>query len=88
MKSYRLSAFDELPWAGLPEQFSSYGEFDRTVSVMVRAGLLEEATILWWDLPPSARFPTLELRITDICTQLDDAIAIAENRWRPTLRPG
>jgi carboxylate-amine ligase len=44
---------------------------------MVRAGLLEDATKLWWDVRPSARFPTLEMRITDVCTRLDDALCCA-----------
>ena len=77
LRSYRLCVFNELPRSGLPEQFSSFSEFSRTVSIMVNAGLVEDATKLWWDVRPSARFPTLEMRITDICTRLDDAICIA-----------
>jgi glutamate---cysteine ligase / carboxylate-amine ligase len=77
LKSYRLSIFDELPRTGLPEYFTSYSEYERTIAVLVNAGLIEDATKLWWDLRPSARFPTLEMRVTDICTYLDDGIAIA-----------
>jgi glutamate---cysteine ligase / carboxylate-amine ligase len=77
LKSYRLSIFDELPRTGLPEYFTSYSEYQRTIAVLVNAGLIEDATKLWWDLRPSARFPTLEMRVTDICTYLDDGIAIA-----------
>jgi carboxylate-amine ligase len=77
LKSYRLSIFDELPRTGLPEYFTSHGEYERTVAVLVNAGLIEDGTKIWWDLRPSARFPTLEMRITDICTLLDDAVAIA-----------
>jgi len=77
LKSYRLAVFDELPRTGLPEYFDSYGEYQRHVQVMVRAGLIEDASKLWWDIRPSARFPTLELRVTDMCTRLDDAVAIA-----------
>jgi carboxylate-amine ligase len=47
------------------------------VDSLVRAGLLEDATKIWWDLRPSARYPTLETRIFDVCTNLDDAIALA-----------
>jgi carboxylate-amine ligase len=75
--SYRLSIFDELPRTGLPEAFSSYAEFQRTIEVLVNAKLIEDASKIWWDLRPSSRFPTLEMRITDICPLLDDAIAIA-----------
>ncbi len=45
--------------------------------MLVRAGMIEDATKVWWDLRPSARFPTLEMRIADVCTRLDDAIAVA-----------
>ncbi len=77
LKSYRISVFNELPRTGLPEYFDSWGEYQRQVNRLVRAGLIEDASKLWWDIRPSARFPTLEMRITDVCTRLDDAIAIA-----------
>ena len=77
LKSYRLVVFDGLPRTGLPPSFSSYGEYERTANVLVKAGLIEDTTKVWWDLRPSARFPTLEMRICDVCTYLDDAICIA-----------
>jgi carboxylate-amine ligase len=77
LKSYRLSVFDELPRTGLPHQFSSYSEYARTIELLVSAGLIGDATKIWWDLRPSARFPTLEMRITDVCPLLEDGIAIA-----------
>lgn len=43
----------------------------------MRAGVIEDATKIWWDLRPSARFPTLEMRITDVCTRVEDAVAVA-----------
>ncbi len=75
--SYRLSVFDELPRTGLPARFDSYGEYCRHLEMMVGAGLIEDGTKIWWDVRPSARFPTLEMRITDVCTRLDDSITIA-----------
>lgn len=77
LRSYRLSIFDELPRTGLPEFFTSHAEFERTVEVLVKAKLIEDGTKIWWDLRPSPRFPTLEMRITDICPLLDDGVAIA-----------
>lgn len=77
LKSYRLAIFHELPRTGLPQRFESYGEFERTVDVLVRAGIIEDGTKIWWDLRPSARFPTLELRVTDVTPRLEDALAIA-----------
>ena len=85
LKSYRLSIFDELPRTGIPHSFSSYSEYERTVELLVSAGLIEDATKLWWDMRPSARFPTLEMRITDVCPLIDDSIAIA-SLYRCILR--
>jgi carboxylate-amine ligase len=77
LKSFRLSVFNGLPRTGMPEIFESEGEYRRLVARLVEAGLIEDATMLWWDIRPSARFPTLEMRVTDVCTRLDDAISIA-----------
>jgi glutamate---cysteine ligase / carboxylate-amine ligase len=77
LKSYRLAVFDEMPRTGTPERFASWGEYRRHVDILVGAGLIEDATKLWWDLRPSDRFPTLEMRITDCCTTVEDALSIA-----------
>lgn len=77
LKSYRRSIFHEIPRSGMPERFESYTEYQRHVDVLTRAGLIKDASMLWWDVRPSARFPTLEMRITDVCPRLDDAVAIA-----------
>ncbi len=77
LMSYRLSIFDELPRTGLPERFESFVEYQRHVDVLAKAGLIEDASMIWWDIRPSCRFPTIEMRITDVCPLLDDAISIA-----------
>ena len=77
LMSYRIAVFDELPRSGLPESFESWGEYARHVEILIRAGVIEDASKLWWDVRPSARFPTLELRIPDICTRLRDGISVA-----------
>jgi carboxylate-amine ligase len=77
LKSYRLTVFDGLPRTGLPESFGSYGEYQRTVEVLTRANLIEDASKIWWDLRLSARFPTIEMRVTDVCPRLEDALTIA-----------
>jgi glutamate---cysteine ligase / carboxylate-amine ligase len=77
LMSYRIAVWDELPRTGLPESFDSYAEFRRHVDTLVHAGLIEDGSKLWWDIRPSARFPTLEMRITDMCTRLEDAVCIA-----------
>ncbi len=77
LKSYRLCVFNELPRTGLPDYFDSHGEYKRHVQVLVDAGLLEDASKIWWDVRPSVRYPTLEMRIADVCTYMDDTLCIA-----------
>jgi carboxylate-amine ligase len=77
LKSYRLAVFNELPRTGLPEIFDSFGEYQRHLDVLISAGLIEDGSKIWWDLRPSARFPTLEMRIADACTLLEDTLSIA-----------
>ena len=77
LKSYRLAVWDELPRTGLPELYESYGEYKRHVEVLVRCGVIRDSSELWWDIRPSERFPTLEMRIPDLCTRVEDAVCIA-----------
>ncbi|MEM8685049.1 MAG: carboxylate-amine ligase [Pseudomonadota bacterium] len=77
LKSYRLTVFDALPRTGLPERFASWAEYERHINILMDGGLIEDSTRIWWDLRPSARFPTLETRVMDVCTRLDDAIALS-----------
>ena len=77
LKSYRLTVFDAVPRTGLPERFDSYAEYSRHIRVMVDAGLIPDSTMIWWDLRPSARYPTLESRIMDVCTDMEDALCLA-----------
>ena len=77
LKSYRTAISVELPRAGLPQTFSSAAEYRRMVDLLVKTKRIEDASKIWWDLRPSHKFPTLEMRITDVCTRLDDGVAIA-----------
>jgi carboxylate-amine ligase len=76
LKAYRPSVFGNLPRSGLPEYFDSAQEWRHMLAQLAQTGLCDDATKIWWDLRPSARFHTLELRICDVCTRLDDAITI------------
>jgi carboxylate-amine ligase len=77
LKSYRLAVFDSLPRTGLPDPIASWGEYQRMIEQMTSAGLVQDGTKIWWDIRPSARYPTVELRICDVCPRLDDALAVA-----------
>ena len=73
---YRLAAYDELPRTGVPELFHTREEFEAYVDALVRAGVMPDASFIWWAMRPSTAHPTLELRAPDCCTRLEDAVAI------------
>jgi carboxylate-amine ligase len=77
LKSYRPAVFRALPRTGMPDVFSDWTEYERHVDVLVQTGVIEDSTKLWWDIRPSARYPTLEMRSSDICTRYKDGITIA-----------
>lgn len=77
LKSYRSAAYDETPRTGLPIRFADAEEFERFVEKMRTAGFIADGSFLWWAIRPSLRYPTLELRIMDSCTDWRDTIAIA-----------
>ncbi|MGH3649391.1 MAG: carboxylate-amine ligase [Acidimicrobiia bacterium] len=77
LHAYRLVIFQNMPRTGIPEEFVSNGEYERYVDILVSAGLIEDASKLWWDIRPSSRYPTLEMRVSDVCTRLDDAMTVA-----------
>ncbi len=77
LRSYRYSVFGELPRTGIPDQFTDAADYSRYVRIMVQAGAIKDASFLWWAIRPSLRYPTLELRVADSCTKLNDTIAIA-----------
>ncbi|WP_417520251.1 carboxylate-amine ligase [Minwuia sp.] len=77
LQSYRLTVFDALPRTGMPEAFGSWAEYDRLVKQFIHVGVIEDASKLWWDIRPSAKFPTIEMRVADVCTDIDDAITVA-----------
>ncbi|HEU4625670.1 MAG TPA: carboxylate-amine ligase [Steroidobacteraceae bacterium] len=77
LKSFRSTVYNALPRTGLPERFESYGEFRRHLDTLIRNGLIEDTTKIWWDLRPSSRYPTLETRIMDVCTSIEDSLCLA-----------
>ncbi len=77
LHGYRLAAYDELPRTGLPELFHSEDEYRQYVDALTWAEIIPDASYIWWALRPSTANPTLELRVADTCTQIDDAVAIA-----------
>jgi glutamate---cysteine ligase / carboxylate-amine ligase len=85
LKGYRLAAYDELPRTGVPELFHTKAEFDAYVDALVKAGVMQDSSYIWWSIRPSQKHPTLELRAPDVPTLVDDSIAIAA-LWRSLAR--
>jgi YbdK family carboxylate-amine ligase len=72
--SYRAQSWTAWPMAGPPPRFDSAEHYLQTVDGLVRTGIMDDASTIYWDLRPSHRYPTLEFRIADVCTSLDDAV--------------
>ena len=77
MKGYRLSAYDELPRTGFPPLFSSTQSYDDFIAALVKAGVIPDASHIWWCIRPALSHPTLELRIADSNPRLDDVLCVA-----------
>ncbi len=77
LTGYRLAAYDELPRTGLPELFRTNDDYREYVDALVGARIIPDASYIWWSLRPSLNYPTIELRVADSCTRLEDALAVA-----------
>lgn len=75
--SYRQTAYDEWPRSGIPDFFANEAQYAEFASCLVSGGAMKDASFLWWAIRPSLRYPTLELRITDACTNAEDTVALA-----------
>ncbi|MGO4573426.1 carboxylate-amine ligase [Microvirga sp. 2TAF3] len=74
---YRLAAYRELPRTGLPDLFQDEKDYQRYIDTLVAARAIENSSYVWWVIRPSRKHPTLELRVADSCTRVDDTLAIA-----------
>lgn len=77
LKSYRSVVFEDLPRTGIPSYFNSHDDYDRYVQTLMKTKCIAEPTKIWWDVRPHPKFPTLEFRVFDCTTRIDDVIAIA-----------
>ncbi len=76
-KSWRLSLVGGLPRTGMPGPLRSRAEYDRLVAEYRRMKFINDGSELWWDIRPSQANPTVEMRICDVCTRIEDAVCIA-----------
>jgi carboxylate-amine ligase len=77
LKSYRSIIFRNFPRTGIPPRFESYGEFHNYVDTLVKTRSIPDGTKVWFDVRPNHNYPTLEFRICDVCTRVDEAVCVA-----------
>lgn len=76
-KSYRSVIFSTFPRTGIPPTFHSASEFERYVQLLVNTGCIDNGKKIWWDLRPHPFFGTLEFRVCDIATKVEECLALA-----------
>ncbi|HSA51110.1 MAG TPA: carboxylate--amine ligase/circularly permuted type 2 ATP-grasp protein [Yinghuangia sp.] len=75
--SWRTSVWQRWPTTGPIGSFASAAEYDAMVDGLLRSGVISDPGMLYYDVRPARRLPTLELRITDACPHVDDVLLIA-----------
>ena len=75
--SCRHLIFSAFPRSGPPPHFRSYEEYADVIAQLVAAGCIEDYTRTWWDVRPHPKFGTVEVRVMDAVTDVEDAIALA-----------
>ena len=77
LKSYRSEVFKKFPRTEVPDHFESYPQYQAYVDLLIKMNCIPDGSKIWWDVRPHYKFPTLEFRVCDIPTRVDDTIAIA-----------
>jgi carboxylate-amine ligase len=75
--SYRTVVTSRWPTVGPPPDLDSAAEYERLVEELVESGVISDAGMIYFDARPSARYPTVEIRVADGCPSLDDAVLLA-----------
>ncbi len=76
LHSYRAKLFEALPLAGMPDELGSWDEYIEMVTLLTNTGIITEVRDLWWDVRPHPVFGTLEIRICDLPSSLNEILAI------------
>jgi len=77
LKSYRQIIWQRFPRTGIPPEFSSYDEYENFVELLIKTRCIDDGKKIWWDLRPHAFFPTIEFRICDAATRVEETLCIA-----------
>jgi carboxylate-amine ligase len=76
LKSYRTVIFESLPRSGLPPSLKSWADYEGFVKTLIETRCIDEPTKIWWDVRPHPNYPTLEFRICDICTRIEETLCV------------
>jgi carboxylate-amine ligase len=77
LKSYRTTIFRRFPRTGIPDHFGSWSEYENYLNLLVDLHCIDNGKRIWWDIRPHPTFGTLEFRICDVPTRVEDTLAIA-----------
>jgi glutamate---cysteine ligase / carboxylate-amine ligase len=77
LASTRMPIFRAFPRVGIPPYYEDWDDYERRIEFMVEAGVMEDATFLWYDVRPHAKFGTVEVRAMDAQTHVEHTIALA-----------
>ncbi len=77
LKSFRTTVFRRFPRTGVPEQFESWSAYENFVNLLVKLNCIDNGKKIWWDVRPHPTFGTLEFRMFDVSTKVEEAVAIA-----------
>jgi carboxylate-amine ligase len=77
LKSIRSEIFKRFPRTGIPGTFRSYAAFQSYVDLLVKTGCIDNAKKIWWDVRAHPFFDTVEIRVCDMTTRIDDTVAVA-----------
>ena len=77
LKSFRTTVFRRFPRTGVPDYFGSWGEYENYINLLIRLNCIDNAKKIWWDVRPHPSFGTLEFRMCDVTTRVEEAVTIA-----------
>ena len=77
LKSYRSIIFRNFPRTGIPRVFASWADMTSLLETLMKTNSIPNGSKIWWDVRPNWSYPTLEVRICDVCTRVDEAVCIA-----------
>ena len=77
LKSYRSTVFRGFPRTGIPTRLSGWAEYQEYLDTLTHVGSIPDGSKIWWDARPHHKYPTLEFRLCDACTRVEEAVCVA-----------